>query len=212
MFMVICTFLEGCGGKPADVLFLIDSSSSIHRNDFKKEVKFVKAIVSAFDIGPEKASVGVSTFSDSFQSVFQLNEFTTKENILKALDYVPYLRGGTDTGNALKNIREYGFNMARPNVAHILIVITDGLSRDPADTLLQAKLLKESGVEIFATGVGPFIDKKELRNMASSSKENFEYNFNVFTFDTLKSIEKILVNSTCEVVKQQMEDFRKYTF
>lgn len=175
-------------------------------------MKFVKAIVSAFDIGPEKASVGVSTFSDSFQSVFQLNEFTTKENILKALDHVPYLRGGTDTGNALKNIREYGFNMARPNVAHILIVITDGLSRDPADTLLQAKLLKESGVEIFAIGVGPFIDKKELRNMASSSKENFEYNFNVFTFDTLKSIEKILVNSTCEVAKQQMEDFRKYTF
>lgn len=62
----------------------------------------MKTIVSAFDIGPEKTTVGVFTFSDDFRLVFNLNDFTTKEDILGAVDNVPYLRGGTDTGFALK--------------------------------------------------------------------------------------------------------------
>lgn len=198
---------ESCDEKPADVLFLLDSSSSIHRNDFKKQLNFVKTIVSAFDIGPEKTTVGVSTFSDDFRLVFNLNDFTTKEDILGAVDNVPYLRGGTDTGFALKNIREYGFRLARSNVAHILIVVTDGLSRDPSDTLLQASLLKEIGINIFAIGVGPFIDKKELISMASSPTEDLNFVFDVSTYDALKSVENLLAKRTCQIAAKQMDSY-----
>lgn len=167
----------------------------------------MKTIGSAFDIGPEKTTVGVSTFSDDFRLVFNLNDFTTKEDILGAVDNVPYLRGGTDTGFALKNIREYGFRLARSNVAHILIVVTDGLSRDPSDTLLQASLLKEIGINIFAIGVGPFIDKKELISMASSPTEDLNFVFDVSTYDALKSVENLLAKRTCQIAAKQMDSY-----
>ncbi|XP_061173470.1 collagen alpha-6(VI) chain-like [Saccostrea echinata] len=200
--------IENCSGKPADVLFLLDSSSSISRDDFKKQLtcSFIKSIVSAFDINPHKTAVGVSTFSDDFQSVFHLNEFTSKESIFKAVDNVPYLRGGTDTGNALKNIIDYGFKFARPDVVHILIVITDGLSRDPFETFLEANKLKKTGGFIFAIGVGPFVDKKELKAMASPPQKDLNFVFNVSTYDALHSIKNLLAIKTCVIAGLHMED------
>lgn len=203
---------SGCGGEPADVLFLLDSSSSIHPNDFKKQLSFVKTIISAFDISPGKTAVGVSTFSDEFQFVFHLNDFTTKESIFKAIDNVPYLRGGTDTGNAFWNVRKYGFEVARPNIAHILILITDGLSRDPLETIKQANILKESGVYIFAIGVGPYVDKNELLSMANPSYKDLSFVFSVSTFDALQSIDNLLATRTCLIARQQIGNYCKYNF
>ncbi|XP_062579726.1 collagen alpha-6(VI) chain-like isoform X1 [Saccostrea cucullata] len=198
--------IEYCSGKPADVLFLLDSSSSISRNDFKKQLSFIKSVVNVFDINPQKTAVGVSTFSDDFRSVIHLNEFTSKESIFKAVDKVPYLRGGTDTGNALKNIIDFDFKFARPNVAHILIIITDGLSRDPFETFLQASKLKKTGVSIFAIGVGPFVDQKELKTMASPPKEGLDFVFNFSTYDALHSIKNLLAIKTCVIAGLHMKD------
>ncbi len=37
-------FLEPCGGKPADVVFLLDTSNSIWRPDFVRQLNFVKEV------------------------------------------------------------------------------------------------------------------------------------------------------------------------
>ena len=46
---VLTTSFIGCGGKPADVFFVIDSSGSISSRNFRKELKFAKDVASMFD-------------------------------------------------------------------------------------------------------------------------------------------------------------------
>lgn len=54
--------LLDCGGKTADIMFLLDSSSSILYKDFIKELNFTKNVVKLFDIGEDKTRVGLISF------------------------------------------------------------------------------------------------------------------------------------------------------
>ncbi|KAK3098262.1 hypothetical protein FSP39_017695 [Pinctada imbricata] len=162
---------KNCGGKPADVYFLLDSSSSIHQSEFKKEVDFVKELVDIFEIGQNATRVGVSTFSDKYQEVIHFGDHDEKATLLTALDQVPYLGGGTDTANAIRRVRteEFTTDSARREVAHILIVMTDGLSSDPFGTAQEAKLAKETGMYIFAIGIGQSVRQSRVE-LDSKSK------------------------------------------
>jgi hypothetical protein len=67
----------------------------------------------------------------------------------------------TYTGDALRNVRTRGFAKARQGVAHITIVLTDGVSTNKERTKEEALKLKSQGVYIFAIGVG---HKFDIRN------------------------------------------------
>ena len=85
-------------------------------------------------------------------------------------------------------------------MAHILIVLTDGLSRNPFSTALQADLAKKTGMYIFVVGIGRNVDRQELRSIASPSDNNIlDYVFNVTDFEALRDIKNLLAIKTCEV-------------
>ena len=65
-------------------------------------LKFVRNIASKFDIGPNKIQVGAEIFSDRSYVQFNLNKYTTKVPLLQAISNIPYKRGTTNTGQALK--------------------------------------------------------------------------------------------------------------
>lgn len=56
--------VSNCGGKPADIYFVLDASNSIWPEDFKKQLSFVRDLIYIFDISEDKTRVGVITFSD----------------------------------------------------------------------------------------------------------------------------------------------------
>ncbi|KAL5004050.1 hypothetical protein ScPMuIL_017506 [Solemya velum] len=191
--------ITACGGKPADVFFLLDSSSSIELPDFYKQKNFVKNVVNLFDIGAKKTRVGVSTFSYEYEPHISLAEYDTKSDLLTAIENTPYLSGGTNTGDAIMNIRENVFmgGSARRDVGHVLIVLTDGLSKIPETTKMEAMKAKAEGIYIFAIGIGDNIDIDELRSI--SSEPNNNYMFQVDSFDALESIRDTLAIRSCEV-------------
>ena len=90
-----------CAAK-ADILFILDSSGSIGQANYDKMMTFVKDVVSKFDVGPNKIRVGAEIFSDRTYIQFNLNKYNTQANVLKAFDHIPYKRGTTNTGQALK--------------------------------------------------------------------------------------------------------------
>jgi len=59
-------------------------------------------------------------------------------------------RGGTQTHRALAAMREQMFSPehSRPSAAHVAIVITDGESEEPEETVLQARLAHEAGIHV----------------------------------------------------------------
>ena len=72
---------KGCGGKPADVVFALDSSSSIWGPDFDTQLRFIQDIVGVFDISPETTHVGLLTFGSAPENHFQLDKFNAEQDV-----------------------------------------------------------------------------------------------------------------------------------
>ena len=82
---------------------------------------------------------------------------------------------------------------ARRNVPKIMIVITDGSSENPAETIRQARLAKEEGVRIMSVAVGNNVFVEELEQIASAKRKFYR----AADFAALKGIEKDIQNMIC---------------
>lgn len=86
----------------ADIVFILDSSGSIGQTNYNKMLSFVRDVTSKFDIGPNKIQVGVEIFSDRSFIQFHLNKYSDIQTLDTAIANIPYKRGTTNTGQALK--------------------------------------------------------------------------------------------------------------
>lgn len=87
-----------------DLVFLVDGSWSVGRNNFKYILDFIAALVSAFDIGEEKTRVGVVQYSSDTRTEFNLNQYYQQEDLLAAIKRIPYKGGNTMTGIFFTNL------------------------------------------------------------------------------------------------------------
>ncbi|XP_045215666.2 cartilage matrix protein-like [Mercenaria mercenaria] len=190
--------LKNCGGKPADVFFIIDSSGSITSKDFNKEVQFVQSVVKLFDISSEKTRVGIISFSHMSKLILPLDKTLSKPQLLSKIRNIDHIGGGTNTAEALRMVRQDGFrrDKERPGVAKIAIVLTDGLSANEDLTKREAKLTQMAGIKVFAIGIGDGIDLLEIRNIASNPDDN--YVFQVDDFNSLETIKDVLAIKACK--------------
>ncbi|KAL5016430.1 hypothetical protein ScPMuIL_006019 [Solemya velum] len=194
------TAREVCQGKPADIIFVLDTSSSIMPDDFTTQTQFVVDVVNILDINQNKTQVGLITFSDNATVGFYLDQYSSGASVAAAVKSTPHTGGRTNTGDALRLLLEEGFSSrhgARTGVAQIAIVITDGLSRVPEETVVNAGKVKDSGIYVFAIGVGANADKGELGAMASTPTA--DYLFTVDGYGALDTIKSILAYKTCAV-------------
>ena len=76
------------------------------------------------------------------------------------------------------------------------IIITDGRSDNPRETEKQARLARKDGIQLFAIGVGQYVDQRELYNIASQPAS--EYVFEVHTYEALGSVKNVLAMKACE--------------
>ena len=90
-----------CAAK-ADMAFILDSSGSIGQTNYNKMLSFVKDVVNKFDIGSDKIRVATEIFSDRTYVQFNLNKYLTRGTLTNAISNIPYKRGTTNTGQALK--------------------------------------------------------------------------------------------------------------
>ncbi|KAK3579041.1 hypothetical protein CHS0354_029897 [Potamilus streckersoni] len=191
---------ETCG-RIADVVFVIDSSSSIWEPYFVQQLEFVKQLVKAFDVGQDKTRIGALTFSNKTITEFHLNTYDNKQDVLDAISAIKFAQGDeTNTYDALMVLRSDFFserNGDRSDVPNIAIVLTDGESSDEASTAQEAKLTRKAGVAIFAIGIGDAVNKVELEEIASSPKSDYMHtlvNFNELQSDTFT---KLLSHKVC---------------
>lgn len=189
-----------CHNKVADIFFLMDSSSSIRTEDFKKQINVIKNIIRRFDISPTLTRVGISTFSHDYHNLLKFGDSHDKVEILRRLGTLKYLSGGTRTGHALHRLRTHVFDKqsSRPEADRIIVIFTDGQSGDYRRTIFEAKLLKKSGVKIFVVGIGSYVDREELEYLASEPIDDFLHTFD--SFDTLLAKSSLLGTKTCEEI------------
>ncbi|XP_061170096.1 cartilage matrix protein-like [Saccostrea echinata] len=190
-------YFSACAKTPADILFVLDGSTSIGIKDFEKERNFVAGFVNDLDVGPNDVQVSVGTFSDSARGYFYLHTHQNKTDLLNAIQKIPYEFGQTHIHLAFQLAEQYIFtNRSGDRVwaTNILFLLTNGQSQNHTVTLLGAQKLKDAGVRIYAIGVGGHVRKSELQDIASDSGHVFM----VDSFADLSSIHSLVQRTYCE--------------
>ncbi|XP_052281834.1 collagen alpha-5(VI) chain-like isoform X2 [Dreissena polymorpha] len=198
------TTTQTCQGKEADMVFIVDSSSSIWNVDFETQKTFIGDVISHFDVESGKTRVALIAFSDEAAVKIHLNQYNTRKELISAIATITQPGGSTNTHLALELMLREVFstkNGARPGAAHIAVVITDGVSSRPDQTMQQIELTRKSGVYVFTVGVGNKTDKSELEAMASKPVSDFS--FVVDGYASLRKFREILAFKTCKVPGDQ---------
>ncbi len=180
-----------------DIVFLVDSSGSIQRNNWQLVLEFMTNIVRDYQIGPNNVRIGVALFGNDVQPVFQLNAYSNKNDVISAISQMPYLDQTTNTPAAIRYMRTVMFtqqNGDRPYAPNSAIIITDGVPRVPVDvsearrlTLQEANLARSQGINMFTVGIGPELTRSFLNQIADQPS-----NTHVFQVNQFQQLETIL--------------------
>ncbi|KAG1936321.1 collagen alpha-1(XII) chain [Pimephales promelas] len=185
-----------------DLVFLVDGSWSVGRENFKFIRSFIGAMAGAFDIGEDKTRVAVVQYSSDTRTEFNMNTHYRRPDVLRAIKNLPYKGGNTMTGDAMDYLEKNTFTEAagaRKGFPKVAMIITDGKSQDPVGEY--AERLRNIGVEIFVLGIKG-ADEDELKEMASTPHSKHVYN--VPNFDMINQVQKELITEVCSGVEEQL--------
>ena len=159
---------------PADVAFIIDSSGSIGRGNYLKEKAFVKAIAKSFGVAPGQSRAAMVLYSNAASVQARFGQYASLAEFESAVDQLPYERGRTRIDKALDLAASDVFPEARPGVARIALLITDGKQTEASDAkgLREASApLRKAGVRVMALGVGSGVDADQLRLITETDED-----------------------------------------
>ncbi|CAG2215388.1 unnamed protein product [Mytilus edulis] len=166
----------------ADLAFVVDTSRSIPHIDFTRQIRFIEDIVSFLDVGPQETRISAVSFSNYGFPEFGFNNFSRKVDVLKSIKRIDHSQGdATRTYLALEytHFILYGpGNGERPDVADVVIVLTDGKTNPGSydkygdesgkrQTQIEAAIIKARPAFIFVIGVGSLVDIDELNGMSN---------------------------------------------
>ncbi|XP_063786056.1 collagen alpha-1(VII) chain-like [Pseudophryne corroboree] len=185
-----------CVKLKADIVFLVDESSSIGPSNFNKVKDFLYRIVSYFPrIGPQGAQIAVVQYSEEPRTEFHLNHHKDRNSILKAIRNMPYFGGNTNTGRGIGHVLKEMFQVSqgmRPSSPHLIVLVTDGRSRD--SVIQPSRVAHALGIRMIAVGVGA-ADIDELRSIMMH--RNLDNIFFVSSFDDFPLIVQELIETIC---------------
>ncbi|XP_042635395.1 collagen alpha-3(VI) chain isoform X3 [Catharus ustulatus] len=164
------------GKKQADIVFLLDGSINLGRDNFQEVLQFVYSVVDAIYRDGDSIQVGLAQYNSDVTDEFFLKDHSTKAQILDAINKVIY-KGGrvANTGAAIRHVQERHFvkeagSRIDQRVPQIAFIVTGGKSTDdgPGASLE----ITQKGVKVFAVGVRN-IDLKEVSLLASENAMSF---------------------------------------
>ena len=86
----------------ADIIFVLDSSGSIGKGNYELMLNFTKSIVSEFIIGPNNVQIGVNYYGNQARLAFQLNTYDNEQDVLEAIEEIPWLDQNTNTSGGIR--------------------------------------------------------------------------------------------------------------
>uniref|UniRef100_UPI003AACB419 collagen alpha-6(VI) chain-like n=1 Tax=Centroberyx gerrardi TaxID=166262 RepID=UPI003AACB419 len=185
----------------ADIIFLVDSSTSITLSKFRSMLKFMASMVNQNTVDEKLTRFGVILYSNDPKSMFTLNQYYSKREVLNAIAALKSPYGDTYTGKALEYSLQF-FNAehggrAASQVPQVLLVITDGDATDRNNLVAPSKALRDNGIHVFSIGVeGANITQLEI--MAGEDKSRVFY---VDNFDALETLYTNISHVLCSNTK-----------
>ncbi|XP_077971175.1 sushi, von Willebrand factor type A, EGF and pentraxin domain-containing protein 1-like isoform X2 [Styela clava] len=187
---------RACKTAVSDIMFIVDGSWSVGTENFRKTKDFLKALVQPFQVGWDNTRFAIVQYSDDARAEFLLTDHLTVNEVMSAIDAMPYKGGNTNTGRAISFSLYKALSLssgARPFISKTALILTDGRSQD--DVGNPAREMRNAGIRVVAVGVGD-ADVNELKLMASPPHDSTVYH--VKNYDSIKQIQTLLAAKLCE--------------
>lgn len=189
-----------CLKKATDILFVLDSSSSIWFEDYKKQLQFVADLVDSFKVenGISQVRVGAITFSDQAYLEFPLGHYSKPAQMKEAISKFIHRTGGTNTAKALQLVRSQLHIQTENRKGPIaVIVVTDGQSIDREATKAEAEKLHQLDINVYAIGVGD-AGKYDINELKSIASDPIRGVYTVASYSALQEIAQKFYAQPCE--------------
>ncbi|XP_046562101.1 von Willebrand factor A domain-containing protein 1-like [Haliotis rubra] len=200
-FTAIVNEMElGCQAlnRQVDIAFIVDTSSSLSKDDFTRVKNFLKEIVNGLNIGASTAHVAVITYASNVNVQFRLNKYFSNIEVYTAISNLVYTGGATNTAGALNAAVTDVFARSmggRDSAVKVAILITDGVPDDAINTEHAADNVRLNGIAVFTVGVGSAIDTAELRRVATPPSCTHSYIAN--GYDSIANLKQEIQNNIC---------------
>ncbi|GMS90197.1 hypothetical protein PENTCL1PPCAC_12372, partial [Pristionchus entomophagus] len=159
----------------ADVLFLLDSSTSFDEQKFKGALEFIANTTGHFqNIGPDGVQVSLIQFASEPQLEFSLRRHNCLPTLIEDIKGTEYMKGHAMLGHAIDKATRLAFTRERgdrPEAENLLIVVTDGATEDKVQQ--PVTVAKENGVDVLVISTME-ADPKLLLELAGSVENIFE--------------------------------------
>lgn len=180
----------------ADVVFIVDSSSEVSRENYIKEKGFVKSLAKTLNLAPGKTRGSVVVYSSVASLLIRFSEYSNSTAFDKAVDDLPYL-GSLRRMNLGLQEAAVAMKDARPGVPKVVVLVTSGRQSLSNSSLPQSvKPLIDLGANVFVVAIGSQPDDLELRPVVKEPEDVLK----VSKFDDLTSqmrpIARHIVNKT----------------
>lgn len=175
--MILLSHNESVGlicNVPADIGILLDGSDSINDRGFIKEKNFAANLINNLDIGPDTIHASVIVYSTLIGQTIPFTPFKPKTLLTILTRNLKQPKVGTNTAKGINKMREYFRTQGRSNAPKVMVIVTDGRSTRPRETIAEAELAKREGIVVIAVGVGTEIFRDELRQIATNERKLFE--------------------------------------
>ena len=102
-----CHLEVKCKNAKLDVLFVVDGSGSVKKENFAIVKNFIQKLNERFDIGEEKTQIALIQFGEPIKTriEFNLGEKKTLKEVNQGVEEMNYLQSWTATGDALRKSR-----------------------------------------------------------------------------------------------------------
>ena len=148
-----------CSGGKADVVIVLDSSTSVGDDNWKLQLAFVNNLLGPLNIGPSTDRVAFVTYNTEAKLEFDFTKYTTASGVTNAVSSTKFTEGITATGDALQLARTDLLSKGRADAAKLLFLVTDGRTNYGVDPQEEAKNIKDAGVWITTVGITDEIDE-----------------------------------------------------
>ena len=180
----------------ADIVFIVDSSNEVSRENYSKEKGFVKSLAKTLNLTPGKSRAAVIIYSNQASIEVKFDDHANSTSFDEAVDKLPYLGllrrmdlGLQKAADAMKD--------ARAGVPKVAVLLTAGRQSPPRELLDESvKPLRKLGAKVFVVAVGSKPDAQELLRIVDQPGDVRRVpNFDGLSSQT-KPISKYIVNNT----------------
>ena len=184
--------------KKSDIVFLVDTSTSLYTSDFNEEKKFVMNLLNEMSVGMQANRVEVIPFGTTASKfITQISDPQPTKNkctFNEKFKPMPHsINGGaTNMRKAFELAWQVCLNNADKRtpsnkIKTVVILLTDGYwnyyrNRGDPSPVKKARGLLQGNVEVFAIGVGPNVQQDNIRKLVRDPDKHafFLKDFNEF--------------------------------